>query len=282
MSTTPYAHASDAVPPVQVHRGRGPLVLGMPHTGMHLPPDAWAALNGNGRLLRDTDWHVDRLYADLVPDVTIVRATFHRYVIDANRDPSGASLYPGANTTELVPSIDFDGAPIRDVPPDGREIAARLDGYHAPYHAALAAELHRVRAAHGAAILFDCHSIRSHIPFLFGGELPHLNIGTADGASCVPEVEALVASHAATAAPLTVVRNGRFKGGWTTRHYGRPAEGWHAIQLEIAQRTYLQAEEAPFRYDTEAAAALRIHLRATLLALAALAPRLATSASRTP
>ena len=274
MTDTPYAHACDAAPAVQVRRGDGPLVLAIPHTGTHLPPDGYAALNQNGRLLRDTDWHVDRLYDGLVADVTTVRATFHRYVIDANRDPTGASLYPGANTTELVPSIDFDGRPIRDTPADACEIAARLAHFHAPYHTALEAELRRVHAAHGVVILFDCHSIRSRIPFLFDGELPHLNIGTADGTTCAAIVEDTVATHAAAATPHTFVRNGRFKGGWTTRHYGRPHHGWHAIQLELAQRSYLCEEQAPFRYDPNAAESLRSHLRRMLEALIALAPTL--------
>lgn len=260
--------------PVEVVRGDGPVILGLPHTGTALPPDVLARLNARGRLLADTDWHVERLYDGLLPGATTVRATFHRYVIDANRGPDGASLYPGQNTTGLVPLTDFDGAPIWDIPPDADEVAERIAGFHAPYHAALAAEVARVRARHGVAILYDCHSIRSRIPFLFEGVLPDFNIGTAGGTSCAPAIEA-AAQEVASATGRPWVVNGRFRGGWTTRHYGRPDEGVHAIQMELAQSTHLAAEAPPFAYDEEKAARLRPHLGAILARIAALAPDLA-------
>ncbi|MBI1416429.1 MAG: N-formylglutamate deformylase [Limimaricola sp.] len=260
--------------PVEVIRGDGPLVLGMPHTGTYLPPEIAAQLNARGRGLDDTDWHIERLYNDLVPDVTIVGATFHRYVIDANRDPSGASLYPGQNTTGLVPLTDFDGNPIWDIPPTEADTAARLAAFHAPYHAALEAEMARVQASHGVAILYDCHSIRARIPFLFDGTLPDLNIGTNSGASCAPEVAAAIMEIAAKAEGYTAILNGRFKGGWTTRHYGRPAAGWHAVQMELAQSAYLSAEAAPWAYDPARADRLRPVLARILSRLAEMAPNL--------
>ncbi|MCB2076313.1 MAG: N-formylglutamate amidohydrolase, partial [Novosphingobium sp.] len=181
--------------PVEIHQGSSPIILGLPHTGTHVPPDIWDRLNGEGRKLRDTDWHVHRLYAGLLPDVTSVRATFHRYVIDANRDPSGDSLYPGQNTTGLVPLTDFDNQPIwKDgAEPDARDIEDCIAAFHAPYHAALQAEIDRVLAEHEIAILYDCHSIRSHCPFLFDGRLPDFNIGTNNGATCAPALELAVA-----------------------------------------------------------------------------------------
>jgi N-formylglutamate deformylase len=257
-----------------VTRGDGPVVLAQPHAGTFLPEAIRAGLNARGRLLADTDWHVDRLYADLLPGVTVVRATFHRYVIDANRPPDDASLYPGRNTTGLVPLTDFDGQPIWDTPPDEAGIAVRRAAFHAPYHAALADELTRVRARHGAAILYDCHSIRARIPFLFEGILPDLNIGTADGAACDPRVTEAVRARCGAARGYTHVVDGRFRGGWTTRHYGRPAEGIHAIQMELAQRTHLVAEAPPFAYDPARAARLRPILKAILHDLACLAPSL--------
>ena len=256
--------------PVEVVRGDGPVVLGLPHTGTHVPQDVARALNETGRALADTDWHVDRLYDGLVDGATTVRATFHRYVIDANRDPAGASLYPGRNTTGLVPLTDFDGTDIWTDPPDEAEVARRRDAYHAPYHAALAAELDRVRAAHGAAILYDCHSIRSRIPFLFEGPLPDMNVGTNGGTTCAPAVSAAV-TEACREAPYTDVLDGRFKGGWTTRHYGRPREGLHAIQMELAQSTYLAAEAPPWTYDADRAGRLRAHLGPLLARLDGLA-----------
>jgi N-formylglutamate deformylase len=249
---------------VEVIRGNGPVILGMPHTGTWVPDDVLAKLTDRGRLLADTDWHIDRLYDALIPDATIVRARFHRYVIDANRDPSGASLYPGQNTTGLVPLTDFDGEPIWESAPDEGEVAARRKAFHAPYHAALEAEMARVRAAHGVVVLYDCHSIRSRIPFLFEGRLPDFNIGTNGGTSCAPRIEAAVLETCTAARGFTTVLNGRFKGGWTTRHYGRPTEGWHAIQMELAQITHLAEERRPFRYDPAKAEPLRRVLRDAL------------------
>ena len=262
------------ITPVEITRGDSPIVLGLPHTGTDLPEAVRRDLNPRGRELADTDWHIDRLYDGLLPGATTVRATFHRYVIDANRDPSGASLDPGQNTTGLVPLTDFDGQDIWTPPPDAAEVEARRVAYHAPYHAALEAELARVRDLHGVAILYDCHSIRSLIPFLFDGPLPDFNIGTNLGATCAPEIEAAVAEICAAAPGYTAVSNGRFKGGWTTRHYGRPAEGVHAIQMELAQSSYLGTEAPPWPYDPDKAARLRVHLTDILTTLAALAPTL--------
>ena len=259
--------------PVAVTRGDSPVVLGLPHTGTYLPPGIWAALNARGQALADTDWHVDRLYDGLLPGATTVRATFHRYVIDANRPPDGASLYPGQNTTGLVPLTDFDGVPIWIVPPDAAGIEARRDAFHAPYHTALAAELDRVRALHGVAILYDCHSIRSHVPHLFEGTLPDFNIGTASGTSCDPRIEA-AALRICQASGRSTVLNGRFKGGWTTRHYGHPAAGVHAIQMELAQSTHLTTEAPPFTLDPDRTARLRPVLANILSTLAAMAPDL--------
>jgi formiminoglutamase len=263
--------------PVEVRQGDGPVILGLPHTGTWLPEDIAKRLNARGRMLADTDWHIERLYDGLLPGATTVRATFHRYVVDANRGPDDASLYPGQNTTGLVPLTDFDGHPIWDDAPDAAEIAGRTARFHAPYHAALTAEVARVRAKHGIAILYDCHSIRSHIPFLFDGTLPDFNIGTNNGATCDPRVEEAVRAVCA-ATGRTMAVNGRFKGGWTTRHYGRPEAGVHAIQMELAQSTHLAAEEPPFAYDDAKATALREPLGAILHALAALAPSLRRAA----
>lgn len=262
--------------PVSVTQGYGPLVLGLPHTGTYLPDEIAARLNDNGRKLTDTDWHINRLYAGLLPDVTTVTANFHRYVIDANRDPEGESLYPGQNTTGLVPLTDFDGLDIWDSPPTAEDLDARRSAFHAPYHAALQAELTRVRDLHGVAILYDCHSIRSDIPFLFEGILPDFNVGTNLGVTCAPQVEAATVA-VCEAAPFTSILNGRFKGGWTTRHYGQPAQGFHAIQMELAQSAYLADEAAPWTYNETKAAALRPHLTSILSALAALAPTLGGS-----
>ena len=250
----------------EVQQGNSPVILAFPHTGTEVPAEVWDRLNDNGLLLADTDWHIHELYAGLLGDATTVRATFHRYVIDANRDPRGNSLYPGQNTTGLIPETDFDGKSIwkEGAEPTETDTATRLDGFHKRYHAALSSEIARVKAIHGLAVLYDCHSIRSHIPFLFEGTLPDFNIGTNSGSSCALEFERVTAEVAGYAAGYTSIVNGRFKGGWTTRHYGRPADGIHAVQMELAQSTHLATETAPFAYDTEKAEKLRPHLKAIL------------------
>ncbi|WP_299348843.1 N-formylglutamate deformylase [uncultured Shimia sp.] len=259
---------------VQVNQGSSPIVLGLPHVGTFVPDEIAQNFTPRGRELPDTDWHVDRLYDGLVPSVTTVQATFHRYVVDANRDPSGVSLYPGQNTTGLVPETDFDCVPIWRTPPDAAEVEARRKAYHAVYHEALQAELDRVRAVHGVAILYDCHSIRSVIPHLFQGILPDFNIGTNNGETCAKAIEAAVVGVCADAKGYTSVLNGRFKGGWTTRHYGRPQDGVHAIQMELAQSTHLTDENAGWVYAPEKAGRLRPHLKRILETLADLAPKL--------
>lgn len=250
----------------EVKQGTSPVILGFPHTGTDVPADIWERLNDTGRLLADTDWHIHHLYDGLLDNPTVVRATFHRYVLDANRDPAGTSLYPGQNTTGLIPETDFDGKPIwkTGAEPTEADIAERLRTYHAPYHAALAAEIERVKAIHGVVVLYDCHSIRSHIPFLFDGKLPDFNIGTDMGKTCDPAIEQATVAIAADATGYDSILNGRFKGGWTTRHYGRPETGVHAIQMELAQSTHLATEVSPFTYDEAKADRLRIHLKSIL------------------
>lgn len=236
---------------VEFSRGTSPVILAFPHTGTLVPDDIADRLNDEGKKLRDTDWHIHLLYGGLLPNATTVRATFHRYCIDANRDPTGTSLYPGQNTTSLVPLTDFDNQPIwKDgQQPTAAETGERIALYHRPYHAVLEAEIARVKALHGIAVVYDCHSIRSRCPFLFEGVLPDFNIGTDNGRTCAPEIERAVVDICSNAQDYSSVLNGRFRGGWTTRHYGRPETGVHAIQMELAQISHLQREEVPFELD---------------------------------
>ncbi len=258
--------------PFKITRGDGPLILAQPHGGVFVPDEIAARLNGRGRGLDDADWHINRLYDGLLEGVSVVEATFHRYVIDANRDPDGASLYPGQNTTTLCPTTDFDG---RDIWQEGQapgpdEIEERRLAYHAPYHAALAGQIERTKARHGFAVLYDCHSIRSEIPFLFAGTLPVFNIGSNNGATCDATVEQAVMDVVSAANGYDHVLNGRFTGGWTTRHYGQPQSGCHAIQMELAQRAYMD-EAPPWDLRNDRAAKLRPHLSAILKNLTNLA-----------
>lgn len=243
---------------VIVEEHDSPLVLSLPHSGTELPDGLRRRLTELGRMLPDTDWHVDRLYAfALNLPATSVAAVFSRYVIDVNRDPSGASLYPGEATTGLCPTTTFAGDPLylAGEEPDQHEIDDRRQTFFDAYHGALAGQLERVKDRHGYALLYDCHSIRSQVPRLFPGELPVLNLGTNDGRSCAPALRDQL--HAAMArSGLSHVTDGRFKGGWITRHYGRPEDHIHAVQMELAQRAYMH-EDPPYAYDHDQAQALQ-------------------------
>ncbi len=252
-------------------RGGAPLVIDIPHAGTYLPPALVARLTPAARAVPDTDWHVEKLFAFARDaDVTVIVATHSRYVVDLNRNPSGAVLYPGADNTELCPARTFGNEALyadRDAP-DAAEVAARRAEYFVPYHALLAAEVERVRARHGRAILLDGHSIRSEVPRFFAGRLPDLNLGTADGASCAPAVQAAADVVLAGAEAFTSVVNGRFKGGYVTRHYGQPSRGVHALQLEIAQACYMD-ERPPYPWQGARAAPLVTVLERLVSALLA-------------
>jgi N-formylglutamate deformylase len=230
-----------------VRRGSAPLVLSIPHAGTETPPDIEPLLASAWLARKDTDWWVDRLY-DCVGalDATIIRTAISRSVIDVNRDPTGASLYPGRATTELCPTTTFDGEPLYRAghAPDATELERRKARWFAPYHEALSTELERLRGAHDRVVLYDGHSIRSSIPRLFEGLLPHFNIGTNAGASCAPELTKAVESACDTTS-FTRVTNGRFRGGYITRHYGHAERGVHAIQMELAFRAYLREPIGP-------------------------------------
>jgi len=247
-------------------RGASPLLVSVPHAGTYIPAELRARLTESAHALPDTDWHVDRLY-DFLDELgaSVLVATHSRYVIDLNRPPDNASLYPGQDTTDLVP-VDTVARAALYLPgetPVEREVDARRERYWQPYHAQLERELARIRAEHGYALLWDAHSIPSEVPRFFAGRLPDLNVGTNSGLSCGPAVEAVVFAAADRAAGYTAVVNGRFKGGYITRHYGRPAERIHAIQLELSQRTYMN-EPPPFEFRDDLAAQVRPVLRTML------------------
>lgn len=245
----------------EIKRGDGPLLLAQPHGGTDIPDPILARLNHHGRARADTDWHIGRLYADLLSDTTIVSTPIHRYVIDVNRSPDDELLYPGRNTTRLCPTTTFDGDEIylNGQAPSADEIKQRQQLYHQPYHDALWAQLERIHQRFGYVILYDCHSIRSLVPYLFEGQLPDFNIGTNNGSSCDAAIESAVHGACTRAREYRTVANGRFKGGWTTRHYGHPGRGFHAIQMELAQCNYM-FEEPPWHYVDDKAGKLRVTL----------------------
>ncbi|MCC6380341.1 MAG: N-formylglutamate deformylase [Burkholderiales bacterium] len=254
----------------RLSRGDSPLVIDVPHAGTVVPEAIAARMTANAITLPDTDWHVEKLYAFAAEaGATLLFATHSRYVVDLNRDPAGVALYAGADNTELVPTRSFDNAPIwrEGAIPGPDEVAARVDRYFTPYHEALHAEIDRVRARHGHAVVLDGHSIRATVPRFFAGRLPDFNLGTADGASADPSLESLAARLLGEDRAFSSVVNGRFKGGWITRRCGRPREGVHALQLEMAQAAYMD-EAPPYVWDPGRAAALSAVLRRLVSALA--------------
>ncbi|WP_374465874.1 N-formylglutamate deformylase [Ferrovibrio sp.] len=249
--------------------GQTPLLVDVPHAGLGLSPGLSDRLTDSGRRLTDTDWHVEKLYgfaAEL--GIGLMVATHSRYVVDLNRDPQGRALYPGADNTELCPTRGFDGEPLyrEGAGPDTSEVAARAAVYWHPYHQRLAAELQAIRARHGYAILLDGHSIAAEVPRFFPGRLPDLNLGTNDGASCDPGLAACAYGILSASEGFSHVHNGRFKGGFITRHYGRPAECLHALQLEIARDCYMD-EARLEHWDAVRAAPLIAVLRRLVEAL---------------
>ncbi|WP_394694493.1 N-formylglutamate deformylase [Hyphobacterium sp.] len=257
-----------------LREGQSPLIINIPHAGTNVPEDTLIRMTPAARKLPDTDWFVDRLYAfaaDL--DATILKANVSRMVIDLNRDPSGQSLYPGQATTGLVPTELFDGAPVYEGDePDEAEIEQRRATYFDPYHQELSEQIARIRAIHGYAVLYDAHSIASNVPRLFDGELPVLNLGTNDGETCDTAIARAVMQVMLDQDEYETVANGRFKGGWITRTFGVPRHNLHALQMELAQRAYM--DEAAVRYDEEAAAKLQPLLKDILSAALAAAEHL--------
>lgn len=244
----------------RLQQGRLPLLISLPHVGTEIPAELHGRLLPRALASEDTDWHLERLYRPLADQLgaSLLVPRYSRYVIDLNRPPDDRPLYPGAaGGTGLVPTRFFSSEPLyRDgAEPDEAEIAARREAYWQPYHDALGAELQRLHAQHGHVLLFEGHSIRSVLPWLFEGELTALNLGTADGASCAPAITERLGALLAGQARFSQVVNGRFKGGYITRHYGRPGEGVHAVQLEMCQRCYMDEGADPAGAFDEARAA---------------------------
>jgi N-formylglutamate deformylase len=247
----------------QLHRGSIPLLVSIPHMGTEIPQPLRGDYVARALDVEDTDWHLDRLYAFArTLGASVLQPTVSRYVVDLNRPPDDTPMYPGASNTELCPSRFFTGdALYRDgfVLSPG-EKARRRASWWTPYHEALQGELARLKAQHGYALLWDAHSIRAEIPWLFEGRLPDLNIGTADGRSAHASIAQAVKAAAARHPAFTHVLDGRFKGGYITRQYGRPAERVHAVQLEMCQCLYMR-EAPPWNYEEKAAARVAPVLR---------------------
>ncbi len=250
-----------------LHRGTAPLLVSLPHNGSFIPKDIEARMKRPARHSADTDWHVKELYEvarGLGASILVPVAS--RYVIDLNRPSDGHALYPGRKETGLVPTIQFDGNDIYrpGAEPTAEEIGERVKQWWKPYHAALLDEIRRLRKKHGRAVLWEGHSIRSHVPMLFDGRLPDFNLGTADGASCSSALQERLTALLGAQNDYSWVANGRFKGGYITRNYGRPEEGIDAVQLELSQINYM--DEDSFAYLPKKAARVQVLIEALLKA----------------
>lgn len=259
------AYTLAAMDTFRLYEGTAPLLVSAPHDGSRLPEGYAARMTDSARRTPDTDWHIAQLYAFARElGASMIVPVYSRYVVDLNRPSDDTSLYPGQNTTGLCPTVQFSGEPVylpgRE--PDPAEVRVRLQRYWRPYHEALANELERLRSRHGRVVLWEAHSIRSHVPFLFEGQLPVFNLGTAEGSSCSVGLERQLTAVLGAQEDYDFVVNGRFKGGYITRHYGAPAQGIDAVQLELAQRAYM--DESDFAWQPEKAALVRPILEALL------------------
>ena len=250
---------------VKVLEGKGPIILTQPHGGTYIPNPDLHRYNKMGLLISDTDWHINKLYDGLLNTATVIQALFSRYLIDVNRDPYGENLYPKKTSTELCPTKNFFGQQIykKGFEPNKEEIAKRLKNFHSVYHKAVSTQIQRIKEKHGIVLLFDCHSIKSHLPFLFDGELPDFNLGTNEGITCDQNLENIAVELCSKIKGYKFVLNGRFKGGWTIRHHSDIKNSIYSIQLELAQKTYMD-ESYPWSYNFKKAKNLRVHLKKLL------------------
>jgi N-formylglutamate deformylase len=253
-----------AEPVFTLHKGTTPLLISLPHVGTLIAPELQHRFVARALQVEDTDWHLEPLYAFAKSKgASLIVPRYSRYVIDLNRPSENTPMYAGANNTELCPTRFFTGEPLylASQAPDATEIARRIATYWQPYRSALDAELARIQAAHGHAVLFDGHSIKSELPWLFEGTLPDLNLGTVDGSSAAPALRHALSQVLQNQSRFTHVVDGRFKGGHITRHYGRPDAGRHAIQLEMCWKCYMP-EQPPYALDSSRVAQITPVLQA--------------------
>jgi len=242
-----------------LHRGTTPLLVSLPHAGTFIPQTLHQSLVPRALQAEDTDWFLDQLYAFVVEmGASLIVPLHSRYVVDLNRPSDNRPMYAGTNNTELCPTRFFTGEPLyrEGMAPCADEVAQRVATYWQPYHDALRDQLARLKARHGHAVLFDGHSIKSELPWLFEGQLPDLNLGTASGAACAPALRDALANLLHAQTHYSVAVDGRFKGGHITRHFGQPQHGVHAVQLEKCWSTYM-LETAPYAWHAARAAQLQ-------------------------
>lgn len=244
-----------------------PFILSFPHSGTYVPSIIAKRMKSNMLLdMDDTDWDLDKLY-DFAFDlgIPVLKANYHRWVVDLNRDPSGVSLYnDGRKITGLVTEIDFLGEDIyrKGQKPDEAEIEERITMYFNPFHNQLAEIIEQVKTEFGLVFLWDAHSIRRHVPSIRPEPFPDMILGTHSGKSCPSELEQLIFDYFLEVG-YQCQANTIFKGGYITRNYGNPANGTYTFQLEMSKDLYMKDFET--QYDKSKASGLKLHLHSLIL-----------------
>jgi N-formylglutamate deformylase len=238
----------------KVHKSPGkpaPILLSIPHCGTAFPKELINEYEPElYKEQDDTDWFVDQLYdfANAM-GITTISAVYSRWVIDLNRHPENRDLYSdGRLITGLCPVTNFLGNAIYK---DGRksiaedEIQRRLAAYYLPYHQKIAEHLMALKERFGQVLLWDCHSIRKSLPALHKEPFSDLIISDADGQSSAAKLSDTAFLHLSSST-YSVKRNYPFKGGYITRHFGKPKENQHAIQLEMSKNVYMDDLEKTY------------------------------------
>lgn len=260
MQRAPRPEAPPADSYFRFQRGELPVLIEVPHAGLAIPEVVRSELRTPlEHVLRDADLFVDQLYAEAPGrGASMLTALTSRYVIDLNRAPDDVDLrtvpdHPaprGAASRGVVWRTTTDGRPLLRRPLSYRQLEARLRRFHRPYHAALRAELQRLRSEHGYAIAIAAHSMPSvgRGPGGRSVKRPDVVPGSRGRTSADPRLLDLVAGHFEDAG-LSVRHDDPYRGGYTTAHYGRPAEGWHVVQIELSRALYVDERTSEPKAD---------------------------------
>lgn len=243
-----------------VEEGQSPLILCLPHSGTDVPPFVAGRLNATGRLQADLGWRLEKVF-DFhgALGATVIRSSVSRYVIDLDRDRETPISVAEDPSLALCPVTTLDHKRIykEGEEPGPTEVEQRMLLFYRPFHLALQQQIARLRRIHEKVILVDCQSMRSQIRGMSEKGLPMINIGSADGASCDPDLRSLFVGSFTAQDGYSVSVDVQTKGGFITRTCGQPAKGVHAMTLMLAQRSYLRHESPPFEPDKIRLARLR-------------------------
>lgn len=242
--------------PVEIIKGDTPVILALPYTGTNMQRMVAARLCDEARLYTAPDRGLDRLLRPACPDTSVVRANFHRFLSDpecANPEKAGK---PAKGLVGVVPLLDRDGAPVWQNPPSLREAAIWRSTFYVPYHAALRAQIARVRSRFGHVVLVTCRGRAEWDMAQTDATPPDIRLSTNMGAACAIDLSTRLAALFGSHATVSFSQKGRMGTGWTTRTYGHPATGVHALELELNEANYLGTGELEGIFDGATAASL--------------------------